>query len=340
MENIQEYKCEEKNEMSNQCNLCPRNCNVNRAQTAKNGLGVGYCRMPQDVYLARAALHYWEEPCISGTHGSGAVFFSGCSMRCVFCQNAQIAAGEIGKRVDLGRLTDIFLELQDQGANNINLVTPTHYVPQIVKSLMRAKEQGLAIPVVYNTSAYEHPDTIKRLEGLVDIYLPDLKYADAELSAKYSAAPDYFMVAATAIQNMYEQVGTPVFLDKQKKIYIDSNDNEISINRKQIPDIEDGMMVKGMIVRHLLLPGFVNDSKKVIQYLYETYGNNCYISIMNQYTPLPQVAAFPELNRKITKREYNKVIEYALDLGVENAFIQEGKTAEESFIPAFNYEGV
>lgn len=302
------------------CNLCPRMCNMDRKfninqDTDNNDTHKGFCQMPQDIYLARAALHMWEEPCISGENGSGAVFFTGCQLRCVFCQNYNIAAGRMGKKVSVERLAEIFLELQAKNANNINLVTPTHYVPSIIKALEIAKNQGLNIPIVYNTSAYENVNTLKSLEGLIDIYLPDLKYVSKEASAKYSNAPDYFEVATRAISEMYRQTGKPQFN-------------------------EAGIMLRGMIVRHLMLPSLLNDTKAVIKYLYDTYKDNCYISIMNQYTPLKQVEHIKELNRRITKREYNKVIDYAIDLGVENAFIQQGGTSKESFIPEFNYEGV
>lgn len=271
--------------------------------------------MTEHLYVARAALHMWEEPCISGTQGSGTVFFSGCTLRCVFCQNAEIAVGRAGKQITLRRLAEIFLELQEKNANNINLVTPTHYVPQIVRALRMAKKEGLYIPIVYNTSAYENVDTLKQLEGLVDVYLPDLKYVSSEASAKYSNAPDYFEKASAALAEMFRQAGPPRF-DEQSR------------------------MTRGMIVRHLMLPTLAEDSKRVIRYLYQTYGDDIYISIMNQYTPLPQVQNIPELNRKITASEYDALVDYALDLGVTNGFIQEGGTAEESFIPAFDYEGV
>ncbi len=293
------------------CILCPRKCSVNR-----NEGQIGYCGMPADLVVARAALHMWEEPCISGTSGSGTVFFSGCNLKCVFCQNHSIAIGELGKKITITRLAEIFLELQTKGATNINLVTPTHYVPQIREALLLAKEKGLTLPIVYNTGSYENVSSLRLLDGLIDIYLPDLKYFSTALSSKYSHATDYFEQATLAIAEMYRQVGTPVF------------------------DEVTGMMQKGMIVRHLLLPGQTKDSKKVLRYLYETYRNNIYISIMNQYTPLPHVAHIPELNHKVTTEEYEKVVNFALRLGIENAFIQEGETAEESFIPAFDMKGV
>ena len=295
------------------CKLCPRMCQVNREIGKK-----GVCGVSSKLKVARAALHYWEEPCISGKEGSGTVFFSGCSLHCVFCQNANIANGEAGKEISVGRLTEIFLELQEKKANNINLVTPGHFVLQIVQALEAAKRQGLTIPIVYNTSSYESVDTIKRLEGLVDIYLPDFKYMDASLSGRYSHAPDYSEVAKRTITEMVRQTGTPVFWG----------------------DDEEGLMKRGTIVRHLLLPGYVEDSKAVIRYLYETYGNQIYISIMNQFTPLAGLGKYPELNRKVTEEEYEEVVDYAIALGVENGFIQEGDTAEESFIPEFDGEGV
>ncbi|MBP3351940.1 MAG: radical SAM protein [Lachnospiraceae bacterium] len=293
------------------CILCPRQCGVDRIQGQ-----TGYCGMPENLLVARAALHMWEEPCISGSTGSGTVFFSGCNLKCVFCQNHSIALGDCGKPISVQRLSEIFLELQEKEAANINLVTPTHYIPQIRDALLLAKAQGLNLPIVYNTGGYESVASLQLLEGLVDIYLPDLKYYSTELSTTYSHAADYFQVATTALAEMYRQVGTPVFEEST------------------------GMMKRGMIVRHLLLPGQTKDSKKILRYLHETYGDNIYISIMNQYTPLPHVAQIPALNRKVTADEYDRVVNFALTIGIENAFIQEGETAEESFIPPFDMEGV
>lgn len=293
------------------CILCPRKCGANR--TAGQ---TGYCGMPGDLLVARAALHMWEEPCISGNTGSGTVFFSGCNLKCVFCQNHSIAIGDCGKPISIHRLSEIFLELQEKKATNINLVTPSHYIPQIRDALLLSKENGLTLPIVYNTGSYENVDSLQLLEGLVDIYLPDLKYYSTELSSTYSHAADYFQVATASIEEMYRQVGTPAF------------------------DETTGMMKRGMIVRHLILPEQTKDSKKILRYLYETYGDNIYISIMNQYTPLPHVSQIPPLNRKVTAEEYDKVVNFALRLGITNAFIQEGETAEESFIPPFDMEGV
>lgn len=292
-----------------ECTLCPRMCRADRVNSK------GYCQMPDSLYLARSALHMWEEPCISGKSGSGTVFFSGCTLRCVFCQNYKIAAGGVGKEVTVGRLSEIFLELQNKGAHNINLVTPTHYSEKIAQAIKDAKDSGLNIPIVYNTSGYESVESLKALEGLIDIYMPDFKYMSSEYSLKYSNAADYSDVAKKALAEMFRQV---------KKVCCDS----------------EGMMKSGMLVRHLILPGLTKDSKSIIKYLYETYGDDICISIMNQYTPLPQVEKYPEINRRVTKREYEKVVSYALDIGVVNAFIQDGRAAKESFIPEFDCYGV
>lgn len=298
-----------KQNMKNECSLCPRRCLADREVTT------GYCGVKNTLRVARAALHFWEEPCISGEEGSGAVFFTGCNLRCVFCQNYQIARAEQGKEITIERLSEIFLELQEQKANNINLVTATHYVPQIIKALEMAKKEGLKIPIVYNCGGYESVETLNMLEGLVDIYLPDFKYMDSQRAAKYSHAADYPEIAATALKKMVRQQPKAVFDDR-------------------------GMMKKGIIVRHLMLPGGIKDSKAVVRYLYETYGDSIYMSLMNQYTPLPHVERYPEINRKLKKFEYDRLVDYAISLGIENAFIQEGETAEESFIPAFTGEGV
>ena len=295
--------------MYNPCTLCPRNCQVNRISGQ-----AGFCGMPADIQVARASLHMWEEPCISGTRGSGTVFFTGCNLKCVFCQNHVIAIGQKGKAVSVSQLTELFLMLQDKGAHNINLVTPSHYVPGIAEALRLAKRQGLAIPIVYNTSGYDSVETLAMLDSLVDVYLPDFKYVSGELSRRYSHAADYFEIARLSLAEMFRQVGEPVF--------------------------DGDILVKGIVVRHLLLPGCATDSKEVIRYLHETYGDKIFISIMNQYTPLPHVAAFPELARKVTPEEYDEVVDYAIELGVENGFIQKGDTAEESFIPEFDFTGL
>ena len=296
--------------MINGCRLCPRECGADREHGK-----LGYCRMPGKPYAARAALHYWEEPCISGEEGSGAVFFSGCSLRCVFCQNHELAEGRAGKPVTEERLSEIFLELQEQGANNINLVTAGHFLTSVIPAVRRAKEQGLMIPVVYNTGGYEKPETLKRLEGLVDIWLPDYKYRSAELAERYSHAADYPAWAELALNEMVCQAGKPA-LDHR------------------------GRMLRGVIVRHLVLPGCVSDSKDVLEFLWDHYGSQIYVSIMSQYTPLPHIAAYPELNRRLTEQEYKEVVDYARFLGMEQVYIQEGECAEESFIPAFDNKGI
>ena len=295
--------------MSKKCSLCPRLCLADRNITT------GYCGVKNTLRVARAALHFWEEPCLSGDEGSGAVFFTGCNLRCVFCQNYEIARAEQGKEITIERLTEIFLELQEQKANNINLVTATHYVPQVVEALKAAKEKGLHIPVVYNCGGYESVETLKLLEGLVDIYLPDFKYLDSERAKRYSRAEDYPETAKKALAEMVRQQPEAVFDDR-------------------------GIMQKGVIVRHLMLPGGIKDSKAVVNYLYETYGDQIFLSLMNQYTPLPHVSEYPEIDRKLKKFEYDRRVDYAISLGVENGFIQEGETAKESFIPAFTNEGV
>lgn len=310
------------------CHLCPRNCGADRLHGKK-----GLCGADSTLRLARAALHFWEEPCISGTKGSGAVFFSGCCLHCVFCQNEPIAQGRAGKDIPPERLSEIFLELQEKGANNINLVTPGQYVPHIIEAVEKAKNQGLTLPIVYNTGGYESVETLKMLEGIVDVYLPDFKYMDPALAERFSHAGDYPSVAAAAIREMVRQKPKCLFYPE------DSGDRSDTLM-----EYAEGMLIKeGVIVRQLLLPGHVKDAKAVVRYLHETYGSRIYLSMMSQYTPLPQVknTSFPELCRTVTHREYEHLLDYALNLGVEYAFIQEGKVAEESFIPDFaSGEGV
>ena len=294
-----------------ECRLCPRDCRADRENGRRGFCGVA----GNNIKCARAALHLWEEPCISGNTGSGAVFFSGCPLRCVYCQNRDIAGADRGLEITEARLAEIFLELAQQGAANINLVTPTHYTREILRAVLRAREQGLTLPMVYNCSGYEKVSTLKMLEGIVDIYLTDFKYMDTEAAKAYSRAPDYPEVAKAALAEMVRQTGAAVF-------------------------DEEGMMKRGVIVRHLLLPNHLKNAKGVVKYVYETYGDRVYLSLMNQYTPLPGMEAYLELNRRVTKREYDRLLDYALSLGVENAFIQEGETAKESFIPAFDCRGV
>lgn len=292
--------------MLESCMLCPRNCKVNRHKS------VGFCGASDKVKLAYYSLHQWEEPIISGENGSGTVFFSNCNLRCLFCQNKKISTdrNSYGKEIGNDKLKEIFLKLQDLGAHNINLVTPTHYVPQIIDVLKEVKNKNLKIPVVYNTSSYENVSTIESLKSLIDIYLADLKYFDDELGNKYSKCNDYFKYASLAIGEMYKQTGKF--------------------------QIKDNLLVSGLVVRVLVLPGHVDDSKKIIKYLYDTYKDNIIISIMNQYTPVCKINDFPNLNRKLTDEEYDEVIDYACSLGIENAFVQEGETQSESFIPDFD----
>ena len=298
------------------CTLCPRACHVDRTAGQK-----GRCHVDAQIRVARAALHMWEEPCLSGRSGSGAVFFSGCALGCIFCQNREIASGKAGLVISEARLSEIFLELQEKGANNINLVTAGHYVPQVIRALACAKSQGLRIPIVYNSSGYEKAETLRQLEGLIDIYLPDLKYLTPELAAAYSHAPDYPQYAMEAISEMVRQQPQAEFMPEDR--------TEAS-----------PIMRRGVIVRHLLLPGHVREAKKFVGYLHETYGDQIYISMMNQYTPMSEKFADPNLNRRVTKREYERLLDYAAEIGVENGFYQEGATADESFIPEFDYEGV
>lgn len=292
------------------CLLCPRKCGINR-RTGQTGV----CGVSSEIKVARAALHYWEEPCISGKRGSGAVFFSGCSLHCVFCQNREISDGKEGKVISKERLSDIFMELAGKGANNINLVTPGQYIPDIVWAVNDAKSRGMKLPIIYNTSGYENVTELKLLEGIVDMYLPDFKYMDSTLSARYSRAKDYPSVAKQALSEMVRQ---------QPDVVIDD---------------ATGLIQKGVIVRQLLLPGHVNDAKAVLKYLYDTYHDHVYISMMSQFTPIA-LKDYPEINRTVTKREYERLVNYALEIGITNAFIQEGDVAKDSFIPAFDCEGV
>lgn len=292
------------------CLLCPRKCGINR-RTGQTGV----CGVSSEIKVARAALHYWEEPCISGKRGSGAVFFSGCSLHCVFCQNREISDGKVGKVISKERLSDIFIELAGKGANNINLVTPGQYIPDIVWAVNDAKSRGMKLPIIYNTSGYENVTELKLLEGIVDVYLPDFKYMDSTLSARYSRAKDYPSVAKQALSEMVRQ---------QPDVVIDD---------------ATGLIQKGVIVRQLLLPGHVNDAKAVLKYLYDTYHDHVYISMMSQFTPIA-LKDYPEINRTVTRREYERLVDYALEIGITNAFIQEGDVAKDSFIPAFDCEGV
>ncbi len=291
------------------CNLCPRNCNTDRDKT------VGYCKMTNTVKVSRAALHQWEEPCISAENGSGTVFFSGCNMGCVYCQNQDISHQGFGKEISVARLAEIFLELQHKNAHNINLVTPTHFVPQIVQAVKAARNNGLTLPVVYNTSGYEKAENIELLKGTVDVFLPDFKYISAQTAQKYSFCADYPDVVKKTVEAMVKQTGPCVF-------------------------DEDGVVQRGTIVRVLVLPGHTDEAKQIIEYLYSSYGDDIFISIMSQYTPCTNLEKYPEINRKLTQQEYDDVVDFAVELGLENGFVQEGDSASESFIPPFNLEGV
>lgn len=343
------------------CRLCPRSCGVDRI-----GGQVGYCGETAAVRAARAALHFYEEPVISGRSGSGAVFFTGCNLGCIFCQNTVIAsspdsapAGSANPRRQSGsseqnehttaasdpisasasyqtvhkvpvtpdRLSDIFLQLQAQGACNINLVTPSHFVPLLIPALRSARRSGLKIPVVYNTGSYERPEVIAALEGLVDIWLADLKYMSEDLSRTYSHAPDYFSYASAAIQEMVRQCPEPLFADGTSTV-------------DAVDDADDPLMVRGVIVRHLALPGCVQDSKKVLRYLHRTYGDSIFISLMNQYTPTARVQGDPLLGRRLTRREYDRLVDYAIRIGIRNGFIQEEGTASDTFVPLFDGTGL
>ena len=291
------------------CRLCPRACGVNRCE--RNG----FCGESSVLRAARASLHMWEEPPLSGKTGSGTVFFSGCNLGCIFCQNHEIAHENKGVEISPERLAEIFLELQEKGAANVNLVTAVHFTPHIVLALDRAKAQGLSIPIVYNSSGYESVDTLKRLDGYIDVYLPDYKYRDPNLARSFSGAYNYPKIAEKAIEEMVSQIGDCRF-------------------------DENGMMERGVIVRHLVLPKHTDDSMAVLAYLHETYGDRIYISLMSQYTPVRKYEKYPELSRKLTTYEYEKVVKFAQKIGIRNGFLQSGEAAKESFIPSFDGMGI
>ena len=288
------------------CRLCPRKCEADRR------IKTGYCRVKSEITLGRADLHFWEEPCISGYGGSGTVFFSGCNMGCIFCQNMPLSRGEIGKEVTVSRLREIFYELIDKGADNINLVTPTHYIPEIAKAL---SSERLPVPVVYNTSSYEEAQSLKMLDGLVDIYLPDLKYKDSSLSKALSNAPDYYEKAIPAVNEMIRQVGTPVFDD-------------------------EGMLQKGIIIRHLVLPGYLNNTYDIIDTFSSMYKEKAMFSLMSQYTPPKNPLPYESLNRRLTEEEYERAVDYMYLSGIEDGFVQELSSAKEEYTPAFDLTGV
>lgn len=297
------------------CELCPRSCGADRLAGER-----GVCGADASLRVARAALHFWEEPCISGDVGSGTVFFSYCPLHCAYCQNRSIAAGDAGSEMTIGRLARIFLELEEQGAWNVNLVTPTHYLPHILSALHIARRSGLSLPVVYNTSGYESRGAIALLDGSVDVYLTDFKYSEGATGARYSKAPDYPEVAMAAIGAMLEQVGPPVFEEGGEE--------------------GPSRMLRGVVVRHLMLPGRLEESKRAVAALHERFGDDVVLSLMSQYTPLQGLEAYPELQRSVSAREYEALLDYADSLGIEDYFWQDGEADKESFIPAFDETGV
>ena len=290
----------------NNCLRCPRQCGVDRS------VQYGFCGESEEIRIARAAPHMWEEPPISGKNGSGTIFFSGCNLRCIYCQNHEIAVSHLGYPVSADQLLRIFFDLQAQGVHNINLVTAGHFVKELLPVLQKAKGAGLQIPILWNSSGYESAETIRMLEGLIDIYLPDFKYINPKTAKEYSNAPDYPEIAKLSLAEMVRQTGAP-----------------------QI-DKETGLMTRGVQVRHLVLPGHAQESRQILWYLCQTYGNGIGYSIMNQYTPMPQMKDHPLLSRRVTAQEYENVIRYAKQIGIENAFTQEGEAACESFIPEFS----
>lgn len=292
------------------CNLCRRYCSVNRLDGE-----LGVCAATDKIKVARAELHLWEEPPISCDKGSGTVFFSHCNLKCVFCQNHEISQEYNGAEITIERLSNIFLELQEKGASNINLVTPTHYVPQIMEAIEIAKNNGLTLPILYNTNGYDTLDTIKLLDGYIDVYLPDFKYFDDKYCKKYSKANNYSDNILPILEEMVRQTGTPSFDDK-------------------------GRILKGVIIRHLMLPGLLFDSKKVIDQIYTTFGDKVYVSIMNQYTPMHKAILYPEINKHLNPKLYDSLINYASDIGITNGFIQDEGSNTEEYVPSFNYEGV
>lgn len=289
--------------MAELCNICPRRCDADRRHS------LGFCGADEKTRITRAAPHFWEEPCISGTRGSGTVFFAGCNLRCIFCQNAAISRGGVGRAVSTEELARVFLDLQGQGVHNINLVTPSHYTYKIIEAVKAARSMGLSIPIVWNSGGYDSVEATRCLRGVVDIYMPDFKYVSGAIAKKYSGAADYFEVARAALDEMVLQCGGPVF--------------------------DGDIMTRGVIVRHLVLPGCVEDSKAVLRFLHRRYGAAIYISIMRQYTPMG--ADLPdELFRKLGEEEYGAVARYAHRLGIEQGFYQEGDSIGESFIPRFD----
>lgn len=295
--------------MLEKCNLCPNNCNINRNKY------IGKCGAGPKIKVSLASLHYYEEPCISGEKGSGTVFFSNCNLGCVFCQNHKISHNGFGKEIEIEDLANIFINLQNKKANNINLVSPTLYVYQIIEAIKIAKAKGLNIPIIYNCGGYENVETIKMLEGYIDVYLPDLKYAEDDLSLKYSNAKNYFKYCTKAILEMYNQVGSPKF-------------------------DENGLIQKGLIIRHLVLPSHIENSKKVLSWIDENIDKNVYVSIMAQYFPTGNASKYKEINRKLSLEEYKEIEEYLYSLNIDNGYMQELEEHEEEYVPNFDLSGI
>lgn len=290
------------------CELCPRRCHVDRVNR------LGFCGADENLRVALVSLHKWEEPCLVGENGAGTIFFTHCNLRCIYCQNFSISHDGFGAEVSIERLAEIFIEQQNRGAANVELVTPTHYTEKICAAIDIAKSRDLTLPIVWNSNAYENLETLELLRGRVDIFLPDLKYVDDDAARKFSVAPNYFDVATAAIGKMFELVGAA--------------------------QIEGGQMIRGMIVRHLILPNFRRDAMKIVDWLHETFGDEIFISLMNQYTPLFRANEHKKISRMLTTFEYQSVVEHATNIGVKNCFIQIGKTADAKFIPNFNLDGV
>lgn len=288
----------------NKCNICPRECNIDRS------IKKGFCLASEEIVISKAMLHMWEEPFISGDNGSGAIFFSGCNLRCVFCQNYDISSSLKGVILSEEEIVSLMLKLQEKGAHNINLVTASHYIKSLKSIIIKAKEKGLNIPIVYNSSGYEKVSSLKELEGLIDIYLPDFKYYSNDLALKYSNAKDYVKTCKDAINEMVRQVGPIHF--------------------------EDDLLKKGIVIRHLILPNHIEDSKDIIEYIFQTFKHDVFISIMNQYTPMAKASLYPEINRKVTEEEYDNVIDFAISIGVENALVQDSESQSDSFTPDFD----
>lgn len=296
--------------MLEKCEICPRDCKVNRLKGEK-----GFCRVDDKIKIALVSSHDFEEPCISGkgdnTKSSGTIFFSNCNLRCVFCQNYKISQQGIGKKITISRLTEIFLEQQSRKVNNINLVTPTMYVYQIIEAIKMARENGLTIPIIYNSNGYENVETIKMLDGYIDVYLPDLKYYSDEIAIKYSSAPNYFKVATNAIKEMYKQVGSPVFN-------------------------KEGIIQKGVIIRHLILPNYIQNTKRILKWIKQNMNEDVYISVMAQYFPTYKSINIEKLNRKISIKEYREIEKYLYSLDLKNGYIQDLGKNEEEYVPKFD----